>query len=96
MFIARRHVPLSESRIMRIKGLHGTREPLFLAPEGRHVYSTAACALCLNRGLCGLEGLHGTREPLFLAPEGRHVYSTAAGSPQRGDMFIARRHVHFV
>ena len=25
---------------MRIKGLHGTREPLFLAPEGRHVYST--------------------------------------------------------
>ena len=32
---------LSESRITRIKGLHGRRERLYLAPEGRHVYSRA-------------------------------------------------------
>ena len=28
---------LSESRITRIKGLHGRRERLYLAPAGRHV-----------------------------------------------------------
>ena len=32
---------LSESRITRIKGLHGRRERLYLAPAGRHVYRTA-------------------------------------------------------
>ena len=78
---------LSESRITRIKGLHGRRERLPLAPEGRHVYSTrhAPNTLKPQRGdryslsesrITRIKGLHGRRERLPLAPEGRHVYST--------------------
>ena len=72
---------LSESRIGRIAR---RRERLYLAPAGRHVYSTrhAPNTLKPQRGDISylsesrIGRIARRRERLYLAPAGRYVYST--------------------
>ena len=59
----------------------GTQEAMLLAPEGRHVYSSAIRpSPALQRSAMWYhERDGGTQEAMLLiaAPEGRHVYSSA-------------------
>ena len=60
MFIAGRHVPFVSITNYTEGGKGEGESPLvYLAPEGRHVYSRATCALCLNHELDGLSEWHG-------------------------------------
>ena len=75
---------LSESGFSRLKDFQDLRrengKTTLLAPEGRHVYSRATCALCLNHRLKRIEQIAQIKK------RGSHraVESVGVGSPNSG------------